>query len=158
MTTHELLKARFQMVRQDFDQVLARLSDADIPWRPAAGLRTVGEMLVEIANKEMETIAWLRTGVWPDGEPDAFDPETSTIRTMRARMETLRHETWAYIDSFDEAGLAEMVPCPEGWWEALRLRECPRSEILRNIAMHEWYHTGQLVIYQWVRGDDPYGW
>lgn len=146
------------MVRQDFDQMLSRLSDADIPWRPAEGMRTVGDMLVEIANKEMETIAWLRTGVWPDNEPDAFDPQTSTLVEMRKRMEELRQDTHAYIDSFDDFGLDELIQCPDGWWEALRLRECPRSEILRNIAMHEWYHTGQLVIYLWQKGDDPYEW
>ena len=29
-------------------------------------------------------------------------------------------------------------------------------EVLRNIAAHEWYHTGQLVSYLWTRGEDPY--
>jgi len=51
--------------------------------------------------------------------------------------------------------LEESVSNPERWWEALRLTEGPRSEVLRNIASHEWYHTGQLIIYLWMRGDNP---
>ena len=31
----------------------------------------------------------------------------------------------------------------------------PRSEILRNLAAHEWYHTGQLIVYQSMRGLNP---
>jgi uncharacterized damage-inducible protein DinB len=155
-TLHDVLKARFNMVRQDFDAVVARLTDADLPYTPAEGMRSVAGQLIEIANKEKETIGWLRTGVWPDGEPDAFDAETADLKTIRGVMEDLRKDTFAYIDSFSEVELEEAVANPEGWWEGLRQPECPRSEVLRNIAAHEWYHTGQLVTYLWLRGDDPY--
>ena len=73
-------------------------------------------------------------------------------------MDSIRADTLAYIDSLTEDELLEPIACPERWWEALRLTECPISEILRNIAAHEWYHTGQLVSYLWMRGDDPYSW
>ena len=91
-------------------------------------------------------IAWLQTGEWPDDDPGAFE-ETATLAEMRSVLATFREQTLRYIDSFEEAGLEELVPCPERWWEALRLEACPRSEILRNLASHEWYHTGQLIVY-----------
>ena len=138
-------------MRQDFDEVFEGLTDADSTLRPVDGMPSVAGLLVEMANKEKELIAWLRSGEWPDDEPDAFD-ETATLAEMRSVFETLREETLRYIDSFDEAGLEEMVPCPEKWWEALRLDACPRSEILRNLAAHEWYHTGQLIVYMHARG------
>jgi uncharacterized damage-inducible protein DinB len=144
--THDYLKARLLYVRQDFDEVLEELTDGDLPWRPADDMPSIAGLLVEIANKEKELIAWLRTGEWPDDDPDAFE-ETATLTQMRSVLATLREETLRYIDSFDEAGLEELVPCPERWWEALRLEACPRSEILRNVAAHEWYHTGQLIVY-----------
>ena len=103
-----------------------------------------------MANKEKELLAWLQTGEWPDDDPDAFE-ETATLADVRAVFADLRKETLRYIDSFDEAGLEELVPCPDGRWDALRLNACPRSEILRNIAAHEWYHTGQLIVYLHAR-------
>ena len=78
--------------------------------------------------------------------------ETASLSEIRSVFSTLREETLRYIDSFDEAGLEELVPCPEKWWEALRLEACPRSEILRNLASHEWYHTGQLIVLMRARG------
>ena len=151
MRTHDYLKARLRYVRQDFDAVLEQLTDADLPWHPADDMPSIAGLLIEIANKEKELIAWLQSGEWPDDDPDAFD-EAATLAEMRSVLEALREQTLRYIDSFDEAGLEEIVPCPEQWWEALRLEACPRSEILRNVAMHEWYHTGQLIVYQSMRG------
>ncbi len=150
MSTHDYLKARLRYVRQDFDEVLDKLTDADLSWRPADDMASIAGLLVEIANKEKELIAWLQTGKWPDDDPDAFE-EMATLAEMRLVFATLREETLRYIDSFDEPGLEELVACPERWWEALRLEACPRSEILRNLAAHEWYHTGQLIVYQSMR-------
>jgi uncharacterized damage-inducible protein DinB len=144
--THNYLKARLLSVRQDFDAELDKLTDSDLPRRPADDMPSIAGLLVEIANKEKELIAWLQDGEWPDDDPDAFK-ETATLAEMRSVFATLREQTLRYIDSFDEAGLEELVACPEKWWEALRLEACPRSEILRNLAAHEWYHTGQLIVY-----------
>lgn len=129
--------------------MLDELSDADLSLSPVEGMPSVAELLVEMANKEKELIAWLQTGEWPEEDPDAFEV-TSPLAQMRSVFADLRAETLRYIDSFDEAGLEEIVPCPERWWEALRLEACPRSEYLRNIAAHEWYHTGQLIVYMRV--------
>lgn len=145
------------MVRQDLDQVLARFTDADVSWSPGQGARTVGGQLFEIVGKEVETLLWIQQGEWPE-EVSPFDPNSSTIAEMRTVLGSIREETFTYLDSQSEADLRRMIPCPDGWWEALRLTECPQDEILRNIAMHEWYHTGQLVSYLWIRGDDPYSW
>jgi uncharacterized damage-inducible protein DinB len=139
-------------VRQDFDEVLEKLTNTDLAMRPIDGMPSISGLLVEMANKEKELIAWLQSGEWPDADPDAFE-ESATLAEVRSVFATLREETLRYIDSFDEAGLEELVPSPEKWWEALRLEACPRSEILRNLAAHEWYHTGQLIVYLQALGD-----
>lgn len=155
---HDYLKARFAYVRQDLDGVLGRLKDSDLSWSPAEGARTIAGQLLEIANKEKETLVWIQTGAWPDGGPDAFEPETATLKGIQSTLAALRAATYAYIDSLSEADLDELVQSPQKWWEALRLTACPRADVLRNIAVHEWYHTGQLVTYLWIRGDNPDAW
>ena len=151
ITTHDYLKARLRYVRQDFDEVLDSLTDADLALRPIDGMPSVSGLLVEMANKEKELIAWLRTGEWPEEDPDAF-AASATLSDIRSVFAALREDTLSYIDSFDEAGLEELISCPDRWWEALRLDACPRSEILRNVAAHEWYHTGQLIAFMRAGG------
>ena len=52
MRTHDLLR----LVRQDFDEVLEKPADADLPWRPADDMPSIAGLLIEIANKEKELI------------------------------------------------------------------------------------------------------
>lgn len=152
---HDLLKARFAMVRKDFDQAFGRIKDADLTWAPSPGMPTIGDLLFEISRKEIEAQAWLRTGLWPDDE----EGETpATVAGWRALFDSVRATTYAYIDSHSEEDMEANVSNPEGWWEALRIPECPKSEIFRNIAAHEWYHTAQLTTYLWIRGDNPNAW
>lgn len=154
----ELLKARFACARQDLDKALERLTDQDLPWSPREGMRTIVNQLVEIANKEKETLVWAQTGVWPDEDPDVFDVETATVEEIRAVLRELRSATYAYIDSLSDIELEQPISNPNRWLEGLRIPECPLSEVLRSIATHEVYHTAQLYLYFWMRGDDPNEW
>ena len=151
MRTHDLLK-RLLYVRQDFDEVLEKPADADLPWRPADDMPSIAGLLIEIANKEKEMIGCKMA----NGQTTILTPSTNWRHWPKfASFSQPCEQTLRYIDSFDEAGLEELVPCPEQWWEALRLDACPRSEILRNVAAHEWYHTGQLIVYQSMRALVP---
>lgn len=154
----EFLKARFACARQDLEEALCRLEDSDLNWSPREGMRTIAGQLLEIANKEKEALGWIQAGVWPDDGPDAFDMQTATLEDIRAAMAALRLETYAYIDSLSDAQLEQPIPNPDRWYEALRVTDCPLSEVLRSIATHESYHTGQLVTYLWMRGDNPNEW
>jgi len=156
--TRDYLKARFASVRRDLEQVLDRLTDQDLPWHPREGMHTIGDLLLEIANKEKEALGWVQTGTWPDDGPDAFDLSTATLAEIRAAMVALRQETYHYIDSLDNTELEWLIPNPNRWYEALRITECPLSEVLRTIATHESYHTAQLITYLWLRGDNPNEW
>jgi len=155
---HDLLRARFNMTGRSLEKTISRLSDADLPWALGDGMRTVRGLLLEIADKERETIKWIQTGTWPDDDPPTFDHDAATLSEIKTALSDLRKATFAYIDSLTEEELNRNVSSPEGWWEALRLTECPVHEILRNISAHEWYHDAQLIVYLWSRGDDPDTW
>src|SRR5437016_3848864 len=86
---HEFLKARFAYVRQDLDEVLARLKDTDLSWSPAEGMRTIAGQLLEIANKDKEVRVWLQVGVWPDDGPNAFDADAATLEDIRAALASI---------------------------------------------------------------------
>lgn len=157
MSQKKFIEARLNFTRQDLNEVLSRLTDADVTWSPKEGVRKIGSLLLEIANKDREVVRYLQTGQWPDDEPDPFN-ETSSLEEMKAGLQSTRDLTFQFLASLTDEQLDETIQLPEKWWEALRLLECPRSEMLRNISAHEWYHTGQLVIFLWMRGDDPRKW
>jgi uncharacterized damage-inducible protein DinB len=138
----DALNANLACARQDLDGVLARLGDADLLWSPREGMPTIA----------------IQTGVWPDEGPDAFAVQSATLEEIKAAMAALRVETYRYIDSLHDTELEQPIPNPNRWREALRMTDCPLSEVLRNIAAHEWYHTGQLITYLWLRGDNPDDW
>ena len=77
---------------------------------------------------------------------------------LRDVLKEARLATLAFLDSLSEEDLEASVRFPTDWWEGLGLPELPLHEVLRNIAMHEWYHTGQLYSYLWSTGDDPDKW
>ena len=158
MPTSDFLVARLAVTRADLKDVLDHLTEDCLRWKPAPGMHSVGDLLCEIARKDMEIIGWLRNGEWPDDEPDPFDPETATLAEMKAGLDHTRIQTLNYINQQTDEQLEELITLPERWWEALRLLECPKSEMIRNISAHEWYHTGQLITYLWSQGQNPNEW
>lgn len=158
MSSREFLVARLAMTRSDLTDVLGHLSDSDLRWVPAEGMNSVCDLLCEIARKDMEIIGWLQNGEWPDNEPDPFDAKSATVEQARKGLDETRARTLNYIAKQTDEQLEEIVALPERWWEGLRLLECPKSEMIRNISAHEWYHTGQLIVYLWSQGRNPNEW
>jgi uncharacterized damage-inducible protein DinB len=156
---HDRLKARLRLVREDLHEVMGRLQDADLAFAPAEGMRTIGGQLAEIAGTERQIMAWLRDGERiPFQEANDFGAQGSSLAGMSRALEEVRSATLAYLDSLSDEELKMPVKMPKGWFESLGAEAVPPSEVFRSIAQHEWYHVGQLVSYQWFRGDDPYKW
>lgn len=158
-TLHEALKARFSMVRRDLDRVLGRYTEDDYHWAPTEGMRTVHGQLFEIVGKEVELLDYAKKG-GKEGwiEIEEYGEREKTLAGMREVLAEYRKATFEFIDSQTESDLEKPVSFPTDWWEGMGLSEMPMHEVLRTLAMHEWYHTGQLYSYLWSRGDDPYKW
>jgi uncharacterized damage-inducible protein DinB len=153
----ELLKARFAMVRRDLENTLSGVSDDMFTWSPAEGMRTIQGLLFEIAGKEVELLEYAKAGGREEWvEVQDFGGREASLEGMKELLRELRQATLDYIDSMSDDDLNAPVAFPTDWWEGLGQAEIPLHEVLRNVAAHEWYHTGQLVTYLWLRGDDPY--
>lgn len=155
---HHRLRARLALVRQDLLEVVNRFDDSLLDWAPREGMRTVRGQLEEIVATEVQLMTWVREErllTYSEAMSSAKSPDISGYRDLLAMV---RSQTLATIDSLSEVELDIPVPFPEKWFESLRLPRAPKSEAIRSLAQHEWYHTGQLVSYAWVRGDDPYAW
>lgn len=152
------LKTRLELVREELEEALNRLKDQDLTWAPVAGMRTIGGQLLEIVTTEMQVISMIRDGVRLSQDKVIARVVASTVTEYRDLLVLVRAETLAYIEALGDAELDACVPMPKNWYESLLLDETPRSEAIRSIAQHEWYHVGQLYSYLWMRGDNPYTW
>ena len=151
---HSIL-TRLAATRLDLDEVTSRLTQADVNWAPATGMRTIGGQLVEIIDTEMQFIVKLKTGLsFTVEQGRARIGDTSSLSVLLASLVSTRVETVAYIESLSAAELQEEVP----WYAWSGLPTASRADALASILLHESYHTGQLVSYLWSRGDDPYKW
>jgi uncharacterized damage-inducible protein DinB len=155
----EFLIARFATVRRNLDRVLNHLTEDLIDWAPGEGMPTIGASLFEIVGKEIELLSYAKAGgryEWVEVED--FGGREKTLVGLRSVLEATRQETLNYVHSLTDDDLESTVQFPTDWWEGLGLAELPLHEVIRNVAMHEWYHTGQLTSYLWSRGDDPTAW
>jgi len=159
MTTHELLKARLKLARNDLDELLGHLNQPMMTWAPAAGVRTIAGQLVEIAATEMQTVTALTEDrVVTDAEAEEQFGDCVSLVNLTRVLAEVRECTLQVLDSYSEAELQEYVSVKRAWFATMLLPEAPRAEIFQSIAQHEWYHVGQLVSYLWIRGDNPYRW
>ena len=155
----DFLIARFTTVRRNLNRVLDHVPEVLVDWAPKEGMPTIGEILFEIVGKEIELLMYAKAGgrvEWVEIED--FGGREKTLAGLRSVLEETRRETLNYLNSLTDDDLEAIVQFPPGWWEGLGLAELPLHEVIRNVAMHEWYHTGQLTSYLWLRGDDPTAW
>ena len=157
-STRDLVIARLASARAGLNEAIARLDERFLDWAPAEGMRTIRGQLLEIVGTEIQFLARLRDGTsltWELAEAQIHD---RTLAGLTAELEARRDETLAYIASEPDEWLAGPAGFPTSWHETLGLTDAPVAEVLRGLAQHEAYHTGQLVSYLWARGDDPYQW
>lgn len=154
--SRDLLAGRLAYVRKDLEEVLQKVTEADLDWAPAEGMRTIGGQIAEIVATEGQFNEVFT------GKPFDFGGRYEEVKAMSDLDEILealrgtRRLTLERLAAATDEFLAESVPIDPTWFEAGGLSSLPRIEILQALPMHEWYHTGQLVSYLWIKGFNPY--
>lgn len=153
---HDLLRARLAIVRGDLERALDQAEGFSPDWAPAPGVRTLGGLLAEIAATEVQLLQLMEGGPitpYPELERVMHRPSFAEFRQL---LSEVREATLARLAAWSEADLLAEVDVDPGGWEGLGLARIPRAELVRSLAAHEWYHTGQLITSLWVAGRDPY--
>ena len=158
--TAVFLEARMEIVRSDLDEVLGKLDQEMMNLAPKPGMRTISGLLVEIAQTELQTVAYMTQGgpVMSDEEAQKQFGDCDSLENMTRILKDIRVRTLSYLGTLSEAQLQEPLVSHAKWFSSLGLSSVPRAEVFRSIAQHEWYHVGQLISYLWAMGDDPYSW
>jgi len=71
-------------------------------------------------------------------------------------LERVRAQTLSYLNDCSEERIETPVPLLEAWHGYFGGPTVEPEEIIRWVARHEYYHLGQIIIYRWMLGDNPY--
>lgn len=115
--------------------------------------RTVADLIYEVnmVNDHVGlTIRGEELFPWPDGwikAPAEFASKETVISTFKKSMDKFI----ATIEGFSEDEMVAPIQTGDG-------EETNRFERCRFVALHNWYHSGQLNFIQTLRGDAVFHW
>ena len=81
--------------------------------------------------------------------------DKNDLTTLLADLANIRAETLAFLDACTEEQLQTPMPLTPEWQGYFHAPTVEPEVLLRWIVRHEYYHLGQLVTYQWQRGNLP---
>lgn len=156
------LARSFRTVRAHTITIAEEIPEEQYGFRPAAGCRSVAEILVHIAvmsrvQEQIQITEHRSTLVGFDffGVMAQLQAEVKTPRTKSQILELLRTEGEKYagiLESASEEFLAEQVEYPE----PMNPRVKSRFEMLSAPKEHEMHHRGQLMIIERLLGITPH--
>jgi len=150
---HELTSIRKELVEE-----VARIPEDGFTWAPAEGMKPYRDLLLEIGTMERESATFLSTGRVPEWQPmwDSLAERAQSPSSLMKAMEADRADILRYLDEADDERFRTTLPIPQDWHELFGAPALEPEEMLRWIARHEYYHLGQIITYNWIRGDNPY--
>ena len=143
-----MLNSAFRLVRVD----LHALPEDAFNKCMGGKARTVADIVYEVnlVNDHIGlTIRGEELFTWPEGWVKA-PADMQTKEAVIAAFEKSAQKTLDTAESFTSEQLEEPFMSDEG--------ETTRFERFRFIALHTWYHSGQLNFIQTLLGDDEFHW
>ena len=152
-------RANLNEVREELRTEVSKFSDSELDWSPAPdhGMKSVRAILSEVAAMEGQCSSILLHGKEEDWE--VVDNQFKEVKSIREALELLdakRAETIQYLDTDPHSDLQTRVRLPDSWEQYFGTVWVEAEELISWILRHEYYHLGQLVIYLWQTGRNPY--
>lgn len=145
------------LVRRELLEELRALSDANLGYSPAEGMKPYGVLIQEIAAMQAETAEILCEMRVPEYQDLEKRCARSSITDYIDLLETDLRRIIGYIENSDESNLGLPLPLEISWASYFGSPEIEPEELIRWIGRHEYYHLAQIVTYRWLQGHNPYG-
>jgi uncharacterized damage-inducible protein DinB len=142
------MESSFRLMRKDIEE----LPEEAFAKCYGGKARTVADIVYEVIlvnEREVQTTRNEKLADWPEGWIKA--PENvQTKEQVLAAFNKAAAEVLAAANSFTSEQLEEPLQTEDG--------ETTRFERFRFMALHTWYHSGQLNFVQTLIGDDEFHW
>jgi hypothetical protein len=148
----ELKETRAELIGE-----IQRIKPEEWDWAPGPEMKSYRALLLEIGAMERICVHWIihrEMLSWENSQKaiawEGSDPKAAVEALARVRSDTVQ-----YLERCTEEQLQTPVPVPEEWRQYWGESIEP-EEAFRWVSRHEYYHLGQIIIYHWIRGDNPY--
>ena len=145
-------------VREELLSEARRFKSDEFDWTPAPGMRSCKALLQEIGTMEKVCVHLARNGETLDWGTitEELEAKSESISTLLSALEEIREETRAYLNAVTEEELETPIALPKSWQQYFDSPAVEPEELVRWVCRNEYYHLGQLIIYRWTLGDNPY--
>ena len=141
----EVLK-EFDGLSEKFVSLAEAFPGEKYAWRPAEGVRSVGEVFGHVASGNYFFSTWLGAKIPDDIHPDEIEKMTDKTKLLEALKKSIDFYRQAVLKVGDD-GLENMVK--------MMNRQGTTREALLFVAAHEPEHLGQLIAYARMNGVVP---
>lgn len=142
------LKSAFRVFRQDLEALPEEAFDKSLGGKA----RTVADIVYEV-NLVNDDIARSMAGGDPVAWPEGWLKAPEGARSKQAVIDSFVDSSTrvlSQVEAYTNADMEAKVMTEHG--------ETDRAERCRFIALHVWYHSGQLNFIQTLLGDDSWHW
>ena len=156
--THaERIRYDLTEIRKQLTETVKNLTPDELNWVPnlETGMRPIKQLLQEIGTMEAVTLRMATSGESLDWVAVTQSLDKDNITDLLAAMSEIRKTTVAYLETVTEEQLEAPMPLDEQWQGYFGIATIEPEELLRWIVRHEYYHLGQIITYQWQRGQNP---
>lgn len=154
---HQRLIQELMLVRRELLEELRSISDNQLQFAPAEGMKPYGVLVQEIATMQAETAIILCDGVVPDYAELTKRCAKSTVSGYAELLDSDLQRIVEFIQESTETELCSPLPLEIPWSSYFGAETVEPVELIRWIARHEYYHLAQIVTYRWIEGHNPYG-
>jgi uncharacterized damage-inducible protein DinB len=125
-------------------RVLERVPDNQLPWRPHAKARTLGELALHVAIVP-GGVAELIASPSPAQVPNLTDPSPKSASELIPALDLSIAKAKNVLGGMSDAAFTATWCLMQGERELFTV---PRAAFLRSIMLNHWYHhRGQLTVY-----------
>jgi uncharacterized damage-inducible protein DinB len=131
--------SHWKQIRADLLSTIDKFDNDELVYAPFETSWCVGQIVLHIANAEE---GWFRYAVSRelDKWPEQYRPENyPTKKDVKLALSKVHTHTEQYLDSLDEANLAQLIEVP--WDESI-----PLIWIIWHVVEHEIHHRGELSL------------
>jgi hypothetical protein len=142
--------------RKELNGEIERIPPDKWDWTPGPEMKSYRALLLEIGAMERICAHWVihrEMLSWEDVQKalswQGNDPKAAIESLARVRADTVQ-----YLERYTEEQIQTPMSVPEEWQQYWG-KQIEPEEVFRWISRHEYYHLGQIIIYHWIRGDNP---
>lgn len=152
----ERLLHELDQVRGELRATVSSIPNSDLDWAPAPDMKSYRKLLIETAGMLGEVAILLGEGRIHDYFVLKEEIVGETFEELLAILDGYLETVRLWVREATEDHWRTPFAIPDEWAGFYGTKQIEPEEMIRWVARHEYYHLGQILLYRWIQGHNPY--